>query len=304
MRDEAIGRVVQRMADDDRIVFLTGDLGFGVLDQMAATYPNRLVNAGVAEQNMLAMAAGLALEGFRPFVYSIANFPTLRAFEQLRNDICYHRLPVRIISIGGGIGYGPLGVSHHATDDLGSLGSLPNLALFTPSTADEVLALTDAACEWDGPAYLRLDRGDMHDAAAPVTTPGVCNVWREGSDATIVTFGCVLREVMSAAADLAERGVDVRVLSAVSLRPFDTAAALDAARRGPVITVEEHGRVGGLATLFAQTCLEGGVAPSRFVGLSLGDDFVRAVGSTEWLRAHHGLDAASIAKQVELAVRG
>jgi transketolase len=299
------------MAHDPQILFLTGDLGFGVLDELASEFPDRLINAGVSEQNMLGMAAGLAFEGYRPFVYSIANFPTIRALEQLRNDVCYHRLPVRIISVGGGLGYGPLGASHHASDDLGALSATPGLALFTPSTASDVDDLTDAACSWPGPVYIRVDRGAPVAAGpeAGATFPGMMNTLRSGSDVTVFAYGTVVGEVMRAAEYLAEDGVDLAVEACVSLRPFDATKALAAAVRGPVVVVEEHCRVGGLATTFAQTCIEAGVSPRGYLALTLGDDFVREVGSTEWLRAQKGLDARSIANRIgkliaDLARRG
>lgn len=299
-------QVVERMAHDPQIMFLTGDLGFGVLDGMASEFPDRLINAGVSEQNMLGMAAGLALEGFRPFVYSIANFPTLRALEQLRNDICYHRLPVRIVSVGGGLGYGPLGASHHASDDLGALSATPGLALFAPSTASEIRHLTYAACDWPGPVYIRVDRGAP--VASPpdthATVPGRMNTMRSGRDVTVFAYGAVVGEVMLAAEILATEGVELTVESCVSLRPFDKAKVLAAASRGPVVVVEEHGRVGGLATTLAQTCIEAGVAPIGYLALTLGDDFVREVGSTEWLRSMKGLDARSIANRIGQLVAG
>lgn len=311
MRDTLIRRVAERMAHDPQIVFLTGDLGFGVLDGLASEFPDRWINAGVSEQNMLGMAAGLALEGFKPFVYSIANFPTLRALEQLRNDICYHRLPVRIVSVGGGLGYGPLGASHHASDDLGALSATPGLALFAPSTASEVEHLTDAAFDWPGPVYIRVDRGApaAPHPVAHTTVPGKMNTMRTGTDATVFTYGALLSEVMLAAEILAVDGVEITVESCVSLRPFDSAKVLAAVSRGPVVVVEEHGRVGGLATAFAQTCVEAGVAPIGYLALTLGDEFVREVGSTEWLREQKGLDAPSIASGIgqltdDLKVRG
>lgn len=306
MRDTLIRRVAERMAHDPHIVFLTGDLGFGVLDGLASEFPDRWINAGVSEQNMLGMAAGLALEGFRPFVYSIANFPTIRALEQLRNDICYHHLPVRIVSVGGGLGYGPLGASHHASDDLGALSATPGLALFTPSTASEVEHLTDAAFDWPGPVYIRVDRGApvAHAPQTRATVPGMMNTMRSGGHVTVFAYGAILGEVMLAAEILAADGVELTVESCVSLRPFDRAKALAAASRGPVVVVEEHGRVGGLATTFAQTCIEAGVVPIGYLALTLGDDFVREVGSTEWLREQKGLDALSIAHRVGQVVAG
>ena len=300
MRDTLVHTVMTRMAEDDSIVFLTGDLGFGVLDELQVQHPSRFINAGASEQNMMAMAAGLALEGFRPFVYSIANFPTLRALEQLRNDVCYHRLPVRIVSVGGGLGYGSLGPSHHASDDLGAVCALPGLAVFTPSTRREVVDLTNAACSWDGPVYLRVDRGDPASTGAEdtPTVPGRMNTPRCGSHATVIAYGNVVTEVAAAANLLASDGINITVVTAVSLRPFDRDRVVAVASSGPVVVVEEHGRIGGLATMVAQTCVEEGVAPKRFLALNLGDDFVRDVGSTSWLRERNGLDAAAVASQI------
>lgn len=300
MRDAIVARVVQRMAEDDSIVFLTGDLGFGVLDELFERFAGRTVNVGVSEQNMLSLAAGLALEGYRPFIYSIANFPTIRALEQLRNDICYHRLPVRIISVGGGLGYGPLGPSHHASDDLGALLALPGLAVFTPSTTSQVQVLTDAAFEWPGPVYLRIDRGKPLDIDHGGNVgPGSVSTVRRGSHLTVFSYGSVLREALAAAEEVSASGIDVQVEACGTLRPLDVTSLLAAAERGPVLIVEEHGRVGGLATSFAQTCLEGGISPIAYAALTLGDDFVREVGSTDWLRSVRGVDRSAIAASIQ-----
>ena len=147
MRDVFIEVLTEEVEKNSQIILITGDLGFGVLDNFKEKYPNNFINAGVAEQNMTGIAAGMALEGKIIFTYSIANFPTLRCLDQIRNDVCYHNLKVNIVAIGGGFSYGALGMSHHATEDIAIMRSLPNLRVISPSTLGEVKKVTKAIIE-------------------------------------------------------------------------------------------------------------------------------------------------------------
>ena len=158
MRDQFIKTLLGEVEKNPNIILITGDLGFGVLNEFIKKYPNNFINAGVAEQNMTGIAAGLALEGKKVFTYSIANFPTMRCFEQIRNDVCYHNLDVNIISIGGGFSYGSLGMSHHATEDIAVMRTLPNLDVLSPSGLWEVEQATKFLTRSNGPGFLRLDR--------------------------------------------------------------------------------------------------------------------------------------------------
>jgi len=159
MRNAFIETLTKAAAQDPRIFLVVGDLGFSVIEDFANKFPDRFLNAGVAEQNMTGVAAGLAMAGFKVFTYSIANFPTLRCLEQVRNDICYHGLDVTIVAVGGGLGYGSLGYSHHAVQDMACLRGFPGILMATPGDPSETKAVTHALLQYQGPAYLRLGKG-------------------------------------------------------------------------------------------------------------------------------------------------
>lgn len=159
MRTEFLTALTDAADDHADVMLVVGDLGYSVVERFRDRYPDRFVNAGVAEQHMAGFAAGLALAGWRPFLYSIANFPTLRCLEQIRNDIVYHDLPVTIVAVGGGLGYGALGYSHHAVQDIACLRTFPGLLLATPGDPHEVIAVTRWLLEHARPAYLRLGKG-------------------------------------------------------------------------------------------------------------------------------------------------
>ncbi len=167
MRDAFVKKLTEKAADDPSIMLLVGDLGFGVVADFGETYPRQFLNCGVAEQSMVGIAAGMAAAGRRPFVYSIANFPTLRPLEQIRNDVCYHGLGVTIVSVGAGLAYGSLGYTHHAVEDISILRSLPGMRVFSPADAIECRAAVDEILATPGPAYLRLGKNKeplMHEA--------------------------------------------------------------------------------------------------------------------------------------------
>jgi transketolase len=297
MRDTFIRTLTQLVASDPRIMLVTGDLGFGVLTDFARMFPNNFVNAGVAEQNMTGLATGLALEGNIVFTYSIANFSTLRCLEQIRNDAAYHSANVKVVAVGAGFSYGALGISHHATEDLAIVRSLPNVAVVSPSDVYEVEEATKAIVSRPGTAYLRLDK-----SVAPVQWPrnapfelGKARTVRAGSDITFVGTGGILGEVLKAAEVLEGLGVCSRVLSMHTIEPLDIASLLEAAKETQgIITVEEHTVKGGLGGAVAEALAESGNFPGFFTRIGLREGFSSAVGTQEYLRKRYGLDAASI----------
>jgi transketolase len=295
-------RQLLRIAGDDPSVFLiTGDLGFGVLDEFAASFPGQFLNAGVAEQNMTALATGLALEGYTVFTYSIGNFPTLRCLEQLRNDAFYHEANVKVVSVGGGFSYGQLGMSHHATEDLGILRALPGVRVCAPGTAYEAERVVDAIAATPGPAYLRLERASARfaDSANVPFVFGRARRLAEGDDLTIVAAGGVVAEAMAADAMLRASAINCRVLSFHSLKPLD-GQELNAAsaETGGIVTVEENSVLGGLGGAVAEHCLESDIRPKLFRRLGIRDEYISVVGDQDYLRAVVGIDARSIAASV------
>src|SRR5512142_1905136 len=229
--------------NDQRIQLVVGDLGFGVVEPFMKELPAQFTNSGVAEQNMTGIAAGLALSGKIVFTYSIGNFPTLRCLEQIRNDVCYHQANVKVVAVGGGYSYGPLGISHHATEDLAIMRALPNMTVVAPGDQWETREATKALVERDGTAYLRLDKSSAPATARPGETfaIGRARKVREGSDITLAATGGILGAALEAADSLVEQGIACRVLSVHTIKPFDTDAILRACKEtGGIVTVEEH----------------------------------------------------------------
>jgi transketolase len=301
VRDAFIRTLSEAAPRHPEIQLLSGDLGFGVLNDFMARFPRQFVNVGVAEQNMAGLAAGLALEGHTVFTYSIGNFPTLRCLEQIRNDICYHGVNVKIVCVGGGMSYGQVGMSHHATEDLAILRSLPGMQVFSPCDLWEAAEVTRHLVTHQGPAYLRLDKSTAPATARPgeIFQAGRIRTVREGCDVTLAATGGILGEALLAADMLATRGVLSRVLSVHTVKPLDIDALVAAAAQtSGIVTIEEHSTDGGLGGAVAEALLEAGVFPGFFERIGLRNTFSSVVGSQRYLRTYYSLDAASITRTV------
>jgi transketolase len=294
MRDSFTAELSLMVESDPKIILITGDLGFGVFDDFIKRYPNNFINAGVAEQNMTGMAAGLAKEGFKVFTYSIGNFATLRCLEQIRNDACYHNLNVNIVSVGAGFSYGPLGMSHHATEDLAIMRALPNVTVFSPGTKAEAKQVTRAAIETDNVSYLRLDKSFAEfdeDEFKLFKASRITN----GKDVALISTGGILSEVLKAQTILKEKNIAARVINLHSLKPIDTEEILKAASETKgIITIEEHNIIGGLGSAVAETCMEGSKKLGFFCRMGLKDEYSYVVGDQNHLRKVYGIEAKSI----------
>ncbi|MBM4459002.1 MAG: transketolase [Chloroflexi bacterium] len=280
---------------DPRIWLICGDLGFSVLERFAERFPARFVNVGVAEQNMTGLAAGLALCGKVVFTYSIANFPVTRCLEQIRNDVCYHNLNVKIVAVGGGFAYGSAGYSHHAVELFALMRSLPNMVVLAPGDPVEARLATQAAAAWSGPCFLQLGKAGepiVHREPPPFEI-GAAITLRDGSDVTLIGTGGALALTAKAADELAQGGRSVQVLSMPTLQPLDRAAIVRAAERtGRIVTVEEHG-LGGLGSAVAET-LAGWGRPVRFTPLRLTQTAVYRAAGQDALRAEQGISIGGI----------
>jgi len=301
VRGAFINTLTEMAAGDPRITLVVGDLGFGVVTDFARRFPDQFLNAGVAEQNMTGVAAGLAMSGRIVLTYSIANFPTLRCLEQIRNDVCYHRANVVVVAVGGGLSYGPLGMTHHATEDLAVMRSLPQMTVVAPGDPLETAAATRLLTQGIGPAYLRLGRDDeplVHQREIDFAIGKAITV-RHGSHLTLISTGAMLPTAAAAAESLALQGFHARVLSMHTLKPLDTDAVLAAARQtGLVVTLEEHSIIGGLGGAVAEVLCEAGIAGVRFRRFGLPSQFDDTVGDQQHLRRIHGLDAHSVAARL------
>jgi transketolase len=308
VRDHFIQRLTSLVQKDPNILLITGDLGFSVFDDFRKDYPNNFINVGVAEQEMIGLATGLALEGKTTFTYSIANFATLRCLEQIRNDAAYHGANVNVVCIGGGFSYGPLGISHHATEDLAILRSIPDITVVAPCGYWETMEATEALAEIKGTCYLRLDKSagaDKPDNNNEIFQIGKARKIREGSDCTIIVTGGILEEVLLAYDTLTSEGISTRILNMHTIKPIDESAIMKAcAETGAIITVEEHTVYGGLGGSVAEVLMYSNTVPKKFLCIGLEDGFSSIIGSQAYLRQHYRLDAKSITDRVRSLLKG
>jgi transketolase len=300
MRDAFIKGLSTLAEADERVVLLTGDLGFKIFDDFARRFPGRFVNAGVAEPNMIGVAAGLALDGFRPFAYSIAPFATLRCFEQIRNDICHHNLPVTVVGVGGGYSYGTNGPTHHALEDIGAMRTLPNMTVLCPGDPVEAELSVRAIGSHAGPVYLRLGRaGDpVVHRDPPDFQIGRAITIQQGTDCTLISTGGILPVVVEASRRLREHSVRARVVSMHTVKPLDSATLEECCTGGaPVFTIEEHGPAGGLGSALGEWLVARQI-PCRLISITTREQFAHRSGSQSFLRAEEGLSGQQIAERI------
>ena len=287
---------------DERIYMVLADIGYGEIEPFAEAFPGRFFNCGVAEQNMTGVACGIAMEGNIAVTYSIANFPTLRPLEQIRNDVCYHNANVKIVIIGGGLAYGALGVSHQATEDIAIMRALPNMVVVCPCDFAEAEAAVHAMIEYEGPLYYRCGykkEPPIHEGRIDFKLGKAIRV-RDGRDATLVFAGTIGNQVVPAAEALEKEGIRCRVISMHTVKPIDREAIVSAAREtGAIVTIEEHQIQGGLGGAVAEVLCDEGVCPDKFRRIGLPDEYVSKVGSHEWLLDQYGLSTPRIVASVK-----
>jgi transketolase len=295
VRTAFIEELIKIAERDDRVWLICGDLGYSVLEPFSERFPGRYLNAGVAEQNMTGIAAGLALTGKVVFTYSIANFPIMRCLEQIRNDVCYHKLDVKVVAVGGGLAYGSHGYTHHGVEDLAIMSAMPHMMVVAPGDPVEARAATTSLAATPGPAYLRLGKaGETIWHKEPINFKlGRAITMQDGRDLTILSTGGVLGIAVEAARKLDLAGCSTRLLSMPSLVPLDVdAITMAASETAAMITIEEHG-IGGLGTMTAEV-LASIRAGLPFYPLRLGRDPIRVAGSQEQLRAAQGISVEGV----------
>jgi transketolase len=291
-----------RLGHDPRLVMLSGDIGNRLFDKFRAAHPGRFFNCGVAEQNMMGMATGLAMSGLRPFAYTIAPFVTTRCLEQIRTDACYHDVPVTIVSVGAGLSYAGLGPSHHSCEDIAFLRAIPNLIVLCPGDAFEVRACMRAVLKQDRPAYIRMGKkGEktVHKSVPEDFTIGRAIVMREGVQACLLSTGNMLPEVMEAAEILAEQGISAQVVSFHTVKPLDVDFLRDAVATFPLVaTIEEHSLIGGLGSAVAEWCVDHESMPRKFLRFGTPDRFYKEAGEQEYAREVLNISKHHIAERV------
>ena len=306
MRDTVIRTLIEEAKEDKNIELVTGDLGFGVLKPFYEQLPNQFTNAGIAEQSMTGIAAGMALCGKTVFTYSIGNFPTLRCVEQIRNDCAYMKANVKIICVGGGFVYGSLNMSHQATDDIAIIRALPGVTVVCPGDPTEAAEAVKAIIQTPGTVYLRLGRGGEKKVHEKIENFQIgkalqVRVPQEGAKKNIAIFstGAILEEA-TAAADLLEKdGIGVAQYSFHTVKPIDKETIAKCAEEyDTIVTVEEHNILGGFAGAVSEVITDLG-AQVKLIKIGIPDEYCTAVGNQNYLRSLYGMNADQITQRVK-----
>ena len=302
MRNAYLSALYELSKTDENILALVADNGAIVFDKFRETFPDRFVNFGISEANMVSVAAGLASCGKVPFAYTISGFITMRAFEQVRNDVCMQKMNVKLVGIGVGFVYSNLGPTHHSVEDIALMRILPGMTVFSPADTLESKYVTYAAAKINGPVYLRLATG-----GTPVIYKedydfkvGRGVILREGTDLAIIGTGGILYDAVQAADELIKQGISVRLINIHTLKPIDEEIILKAARdTKAVLTVEEHSIAGGLGGCVAEILIENNKAPLLFKRLGLNDVFPSGYGTYQQMKERNGLSKNDIVKQAK-----
>lgn len=299
MRKAALNYVHKLAQEDERVLFIGSDLGPGVLEAMKQEMPDRFFMEGVSEQHIIGMAAGLAMEGFIPFVNTIATFLTRRCYEQVALDLCLQNLPVRLIANGGGVVYAPLGPTHLAVEDIGILRTLPNMTIVAPCDADEMNRFMPQTLDWPHPIYIRLAKG----GDAIVSKPehgfeiGRAILLREPGTGLFVTTGVMTQVALKAAKKIEEEsGISCGVLHIHTIKPLDMATLGHwLPKVEAVVTVEEHTRIGGLGSAVLEFCSdEMPEQASKIYRIGIPDRFADRYGNQNSLLAHWGIEVDAL----------
>jgi transketolase len=290
LRNTFIEKLTNLAELDSSIMFLTGDLGFGVVENFERKFPKQFLNCGVAEQNMIGMAAGLASEGKKVFVYSIANFPTFRCLEQIRNDICYHEFPVTIVSVGSGFSYGTLGYTHQAIEDIAIMRSLPGLRLLSPSDPQEVKQCVDLTLSKPNPTYLRLGKnGEPNLLTNRIRNIEKLNFFNERRKSLIVSTGTISEESKLATEKLNSEVENSFCFATITqLKPLKIVKE-DLQEFENIVTIEEHSLAGGLGSIINDFIISNNLK-MNVLNIGIPDKVQHLIGSTHYLRKHYGLD--------------
>lgn len=306
MRNAIISEIHEQMKRNKNIYFLTGDLGYGLLEPIERDFPNRFINVGIAEQNMMGMAAGLALAGNKVYVYSIIPFVTMRCFEQIRNDICYHDVDVTILGVGSGLSYGVLSSTHFALEDMAILRSLPNMTIFSPADQTEAISGLSYFKNYHHPLYLRIGKKDE-----PVVFSqnysfnfGKGAEISKGKDGVIFATGPIVSEAVKAIEEIFKLTKKRLTLISIStIKPLNENYILEkCSGQNKIFTIEEHSVVGGLGSSIAEIVSEK-VIGAQLIRIGTKDLFIKDIGNQSYLRQILGLDSDGIAKRIINVIR-
>jgi len=301
MRKAFIKTLTQLVRNNRDIYLLTGDLGFSVFDEFKEIFPDNYLNVGLSESNMIGIAAGMALRGKQVFVYSIIPFIIYRALEQIRNDLCYQELPVKIIGVGEGLSYGVAGTTHHAVEDIAIMTALPNMTVIAPGDPLEVKYTIEQSLDLKNPCYIRLGKTGEPILYKKESIPfkiGKAIVLKKGKDVSLFATGNMLETALQISRILERENISSEVISMHTLKPIDRDAVIKSARASKIIvSIEEHVKAGGLGNKIANILL-GSSINTKFLEFALPDNFVHEVGNRKYLREFYGLLSDQIAKKI------
>jgi transketolase len=292
---------LEKIAQKDKNIFLiTADLGFKLFDNFKAKFPERFINVGVAEANMIGVACGLSLSGKNVYCYSMATFLTARCLEQIRVDLCYHNLNVKLIGVGGGLVYGAEGITHHALEDISLMRALTNMTVFAPGDPLEVEAVLKESIKYKSPLYVRLgkDKDPIVHKCMPDFKIGKGIVINQGEDLTLIATGTMLYSAKIVCEKLKDEGLRPTLISMPTIKPLDTALIENCAKKSKAIfTIEEHNIIGGLGSAVAESLMEAGFS-GLFRKIAIADKYKSYIGKVEYLRQRHGLTPKAITKYI------
>ncbi len=307
MRNAFADELTKLGSQDARVTMLSGDIGNRLFDKFRAAHPRRFFNCGVAEQNMMGVAAGMAMSGLRPIVYTITPFVTTRCLEQIRTDVCYHDAPVTIVSVGAGLSYAGLGPTHHSCEDIALLRALPNMAVVAPGDAWEVRAALRAALAQDHPVYIRIGKkGEpvVHSGIPADFAIGRALTLRHGTKVCLLSTGNMLPEAVEAADLLEAAGISTQLVSFHTVKPLDRAFLAESFERFALVaTIEEHSLIGGFGAAVAEWLVDAAVTPHAFLRFGTQDAFFKMSGEQEFARDRLGLTGHHIADKIRHAIR-
>jgi len=300
MRKTFIKSLVALAAKDERVILITPDIGYSVLEEFQNAYPNRFFNVGIAEQNAISIAAGMALEGMIPYVYTINPFVCMRPFEQIRVDVAYMKTNVRIVGVGAGFSYGAAGATHHSIEDIAIMRVLPGMTVVCPGDPWEVEQAMNESLDYEGPIFFRLGKqGEpvINDASSSFKI-GKATVIREGKDLAIITTSNTLEICNGVAEKLKQNGIAATLVSMHTIKPFDVACVQQIiAEKTTIVTVEEHNVIGGLGSAVAEVIAESGKGV-KFKRIGVQDAYSHYVGSHNYIREKFGISDVNILKEI------
>jgi transketolase len=293
---------ITKLADaDSRVVLLSGDIGNRLFNAFKDHHPDRFLNCGVAEANMIGVGAGMGMSGLKPVSYTITTFMTSRCYEQIKLDVCYHKVPMVITGVGAGLSYASLGPTHHSFEDIASLRALPGLTILCPADPWEVRAALRAALKHDGPVYLRL--GKKGEPAIHADVPdfqiGKAMVMREGEEVVLLSTGALLPNALAAADQLKASGINAGVMNFHTVKPLDQERLQQVFSKAKLVaTIEEHNLVGGFGSAVAEWAADQGPFPVKLLRFGIPDHFIHEAGGQKYARKRAGLTAEAIAARV------